>query len=70
MERLFTRFFFQYDFSYFFLLPENLGNPSFRPDGLCFTERKKSAHLQTNKLQSALKGIWVNLRPYSRLSYL
>jgi hypothetical protein len=69
MERFFTRFIFQYDFPYLFLLPESLGNPSFRPDGLCFIARKNSAHFQKHKLTSALKRIWVHLQPHSRFSY-
>ena len=69
MERSVTRFFFQYNFFCLFFLAESLGTLSFSPDGLCFTARKTFAHFQKNKLTSALKGIWVNLRPYSRFSY-
>ena len=69
MERSVTRFFFQYNFFCLFFLAESLGTPSFRPDGLCFIARKNPAHFQKNKFPSALKGISVNLRPYSRFSY-
>jgi hypothetical protein len=56
MERLFTRFFFQYNFFCLFLLPESLGTPSFRPDGRCLCCTKKSCSFAEKQAEIGLKG--------------